>query len=324
MRALICSELEGVDSLRVGELPERELEPGEVRVAVEATGVNFPDLLITRGLYQDRPPLPFAPGMEVAGSVTEVADDVTGFTPGDRVMGFVGHGGYAEQVVTPSQRLVPLPQSIPYEEAAAFPIVYGTSYHALIDRAGLEQGNSLLVLGAAGGVGLSAVQIGSALGARVIAAVSSDEKEKAVIEAGAAEVVRYDRDDLRSRMKELVPEGVDVVYDPVGGAATEPAFRSLAWGGRHLVIGFAAGDIPALPVNLALLKGASLVGVFWGRFTELEPERNRANFSTLVEWWTEKRIAPLVSEVFPLERAVDALRRIGERGAVGKLVVRPS
>lgn len=323
MRALICSELDGVDSLRVGELPDPELGPGEVRVAVEATGVNFPDLLITRGLYQDRPSLPFAPGMEVAGSVTELADDVTGFSPGDRVMAFVGHGGYAEQVVTTAQRLVPLPQSVPFEEAAAFPIVYGTSYHALIDRAGLAEGDSLLVLGAAGGVGLSAVQIGSALGARVIAAVSSDEKEKAVVEAGAAQVVRYDRDDLRSRMKELAPDGVDVVYDPVGGAAMEPAFRSLAWGGRHLVVGFAAGDIPALPVNLALLKGASLVGVFWGRFTELEPDRNRANFSTLLNWWTDKRIAPLVSDVFPLERAVDALRRIGRRDAVGKLVVRP-
>lgn len=322
MRALICSELEGVDSLRVGELPDPELGPGDVRVAVEATGVNFPDLLITRGLYQDRPPLPFAPGMEVAGTVIEVADDVAGFAPGDRVMGFVGHGGYAEQVVTPSSRLLPLPESISFDEAAAFPIVYGTSYHALIDRAGLAEGDSLLVLGAAGGVGLSAVQIGAALGARVIAAVSSDEKEKAATEAGAAGVVRYDRDDLRSKMKELAPEGVDAVYDPVGGAATEPAFRSLAWGGRHLVIGFAAGDIPTLPVNLALLKGASLVGVFWGRFTELEPERNRTNFATLIEWWTKGRIAPLVSEVFPLERAVDALRRVGGRGAIGKLVVR--
>lgn len=323
MRALVCSELEGFESLQVGELPEPELIPGGVRVAVEATGVNFPDLLITRGLYQDQPSLPFAPGMEVSGTVAEVASDVAVYRPGDRVMGFIGHGGYAEQVVVREERLLPMPEKVPFEEAAAFPIVFGTSFHGLMDRARLSKGETLLVLGAAGGVGLSAVQIGATLGARVIGAVSSDEKEKAVTAAGAADVVRYDSEDLRSRLKELSPAGVDVVYDPVGGEATEPAFRSLGWNGRHLVIGFAAGDIPALPVNLALLKGASLVGVFWGRFTETEPVRNRANFAILTQWWSEGRIRPLVSEVFSLDRGVEALRRIGERGAVGKLVVRP-
>lgn len=323
MRALICSRLDGVDSLQVGELPDPDLTTGAVRVAVEATGVNFPDLLITRGQYQDRPELPFAPGMEVAGTVTDVAEGVDGFRPGDRVMGFIGYGGYAEQVVTDASRFVSIPEDLPFEQAAAFPIVYGTGYHALVDRAGIQEGESLLVLGAAGGVGMSAVQIGAALGARVIAAVSSDEKEEAVVGAGASQVVRYDREDLRARLKEIAPEGVDVVYDPVGGGVTETAFRALAWKGRHLVIGFAAGDIPALPVNLALLKGASLVGVFWGRFTELEPERNRANFSTLVDWWSEGRISPIVSEVYPLEKGVDALRRVEGRGAVGKLVVTP-
>ncbi|HEX2154723.1 MAG TPA: NADPH:quinone oxidoreductase family protein [Acidimicrobiia bacterium] len=323
MRALICSSLDGVESLRVGELPDPELSAGSVRVTVESTGVNFPDLLITRGLYQDKPPLPFAPGMEISGTVAEVAEDVDGLSPGDRVMGYIGHGGYAEQIVVSAHHLLPLPAGAPMDEGAAFPIVYGTSYHALVDRASLQQGESLLVLGAAGGVGLSAVQLGAAIGARVIAAVSSDEKEKAVTDAGASSVLRYDREDIRTRLKELAPDGVDVVYDPVGGATTEPAFRSLAWKGRHLVVGFAAGEIPALPVNLALLKGASLVGVFWGRFTETEPRQSRANFDRLIEWWSEGRIRPVVSDVFPLERAVEALRRIRDRGAIGKLVVRP-
>lgn len=323
MRALVCSALDGFESLRLGDLPEPDLGPGSVRVAVEATGVNFPDLLITRGLYQAQPPLPFAPGMEVAGTVSEVAGDVGGLRPGDRVMGFIGHGGFAEQVVAPAERLLPLPDGAAFEEAAAFPIVFGTSFHALVDRARLQEGDTLLVLGAAGGVGLSAVQIGAVLGARVIAAVSSDEKEKAVTDAGAAEVVRYDREQLRARLKDLARIGVDVVYDPVGGGATEAAFRSLGWKGRHLVIGFAAGEIPALPVNLALLKGASLVGVFWGRFTETEPEHSRTNFDRLIEWWSQGHIRPLVSEVFPLEQGVEALRRISARDAIGKLVVRP-
>lgn len=323
MRALICSRLEGIDSLEVGELPSPELTPGTVRVAVGASAVNFPDLLLVVGRYQEQPALPFSPGMEIAGTVVEVGGEVGGFSVGDRVVGMVGHGGFAEEVVVPPDALVPMPDDVPFEEASAFPIAYGTSYHALVDRADLQGGETLLVLGAAGGVGLAAVQIGVALGARVMAAVSSDEKEKVVADAGAETVIRYDRHDLRQALRDAAPDGVDVVYDPVGGDATEAAFRSLAWRGRHLVIGFAAGSIPALPVNLALLKGASLVGVFWGRFTREEPERNRANFATLFDWWKERRINPLVSEVYPLERSIDALRKISERGAIGRLVVRP-
>ena len=290
---------------------------------VEAAGVNFPDLLVIRGLYQDQPPLPFAPGMEIAGTVAEIGEGVGNVAVGDRVFSFVAHGGYAEEVVVPSDALFPIPEGMTSDVAASLPIAYGTSYHALVDRADLPEGETLLVLGAAGGVGMAAVQIGKALGARVIAAVSSEDKEQAVRASGADEVIRYDRSDLREELKRLTPAGVDVVYDPVGGEATEAAFRSTAWKGRHLVIGFAAGDIPALPVNLALLKGSSLVGVFWGRFAATEPVANRANMASLTEWWKEGRIDPVVSETYPLERAPDALRRIGSRGAIGKLIVHP-
>lgn len=323
MRALVCSSLEGIDSLEVGDLDGRRPGRGEVRVEVEAAGVNFPDLLVIRGLYQDQPPLPFAPGMEIAGTVAEVGEGVGNVAVGDRVFSFVAHGGYAEEVVVPSDALFPNPEGMTSDVAASLPIAYGTSYHALVDRADLQEGETLLVLGAAGGVGMAAVQIGKALGARVIAAVSSEEKEQAVQASGADEVIRYDRSDLREELKRLTPAGVDVVYDPVGGEATEAAFRSTAWKGRHLVIGFAAGDIPALPVNLALLKGSSLVGVFWGRFAATEPVANRANMASLTEWWKEGRIDPVVSETYPLERAPDALRRIGSRGAIGKLIVHP-
>lgn len=323
MRALICSKLEGIDSLEIGELPAPDIGAGTVRIAVEAAAVNFPDLLVVRGLYQQQPPLPFAPGMEVAGTVTEVGEGVDDALIGDRVFASVPYGGFSEQVVAPADVLFPVPEGMSAETAAALPIAYGTSYHALVDRAGLDQGESLLVLGAAGGVGLAAVQIGTALGARVMAAVSSDEKERAVREAGASEVVRYDREQLRDELKRIAPGGVDVVYDPVGGEFTETAFRSTAWKGRHLVIGFATGSIPSLPVNLALLKGSSLVGVFWGRFVETEPEANRANMTTLTEWWKDGRIDPVVSETYPLERATDALRRIEARGAIGKLIITP-
>lgn len=323
MRALVCSRLDGIDSLQVGEMASPELSRGTVRIEVEATGVNFPDLLVVRGMYQDQPPLPFAPGMEVAGTVAELGEGVGNVAVGDRVFAFIPHGGYAEEVVVASDALFPMPAEMSSQVAAALPIAYGTSYHALVDRARLQRDESLLVLGAAGGVGLAAVQIGAAVGAGVIAAVSSDEKAEAVSAAGATDVIRYERESLRDELKRLAPRGVDVVYDPVGGPATETAFRALAWKGRHLVVGFAAGEIPSLPVNLALLKGAALVGVFWGRFAATEPQANRANMATLTEWWREGRIAPLVSEAYPLDRATEALRRIEAREAIGKLVVLP-
>lgn len=323
MRALICSSLDGIESLTVGELPSPDLVPGSARVRVGATGVNFPDLLVTRGLYQEQPDLPFAPGMEMAGTVEEVSDDVATVAVGDRVFGYLSHGGYAEQTVVGAEALYPVPDEMSLETAAALPIAYGTSYHALVDRGGLAPGETLLVLGAAGGVGMAAMQLGVALGAQVIGAVSSDEKAAAVAAAGPSAVIRYDQEGLRDGLKRVAPSGVDMVYDPVGGDMTESAFRSLAWKGRHLVIGFAAGPIPSLPVNLALLKGASLVGVFWGRFAATEPAANRANFTTLTQMWSDGRIDPVVTEVFPLERAAEALGRMGSRGAIGKLVVNP-
>ena len=323
MRALICSTLDGFEALTVGELPDPELERATARVRVEAAGVNFPDLLVTRGMYQDQPPLPFAPGMELAGTVTEVGDGVDGVRVGDRVFGYVSHGAYAEQAVVEADALYPIPEGMSVEMAAGLPIAYGTSYHALVDRGELRDGETLLVLGAAGGVGMAAVQIGAALGGRVIAAVSSGPKAEAAAGAGAAEVLRYDEEGLRDGLKRLAPAGVDVVYDPVGGDMTESAFRSLAWRGRHLVIGFAGGSIPSLPVNLTLLKGASLVGVFWGRFASTEPAANRANFATLSKMWEDGRIAPSVSEGYRLDEAVEALRRLDGRQAIGKLIVRP-
>lgn len=323
MRALVCSALDGFDGVAVGDLPAPELTPGGVRIAVRAAGVNFPDVLIIKGLYQSRPELPFAPGAEVAGEVVEVGDEVTSVEVGDRVYAPVGHGGFAEQVVVDQGAVVPMPEDMPFEIAATLPLAYGTAYHALVDRGRMEAEQTLLVLGAAGGVGIAATQIGAALGARVVAAVSSDEKAEAVRDAGADEVLRYDQRDLRGALRELAPDGVDVVFDPVGGDATEAALRAIAWNGRLLVIGFASGDIPKIPANLPLLKGCAVVGVFWGRFASTEPHRNRHNFDTLGSWWLDGRIDPLVSQTYDLEHATDALRRIGGRGAIGKLVVLP-
>jgi NADPH2:quinone reductase len=323
VRALVCSSLDGLDGVAVGELPDPTPGHGEVRVRVHAAGVNFPDLLIVQGRYQERPELPFAPGAEVAGEVVEVGPGAAGVEVGDRVYASISHGGYAEQAVVAVDQLFHVPDGMPFEHAAVLPIAYGTAYHALVDRGQLREGETLLVLGAAGGVGLAAVQIGATLGARVLAAVSSDEKAAAVRDAGADEVVRYDREDLRDAVRSLAPDGVDVVFDPVGGDATEAALRSTAWRGRLLIVGFAAGEIPKLPANLPLLKGSSVVGVFWGRFAQTEPDRNRRNFETLGAWWTEDRIAPVISATYDLEHAADALRRIGGRGAIGKLVVTP-
>lgn len=323
MRAFVCSSLDGLDGVAAGELPDPELRPGAVRVGIAAAGVNFPDLLIIEGSYQTRAEPPFAPGAEFAGNVLEVADDVTGVAVGDRVYGSVPYGAYAEQVVADANALFTVPDGMDDVQAATLPVVYGTSYHALCDRAQIQPDETLLVLGAAGGVGLAATQIGAALGARVIAAVSSDDKASAVRAAGAHDVIRYDTEDLRERLRELAPGGVDVVYDPVGGPVTELALRSTAWNGRLLVIGFASGDIPKIPANLPLLKGCSVVGVFWGRFTQTEPERNRSNFAALGEMWANGQIAPVVSQTFGLEQAGEALKLMRDRGVIGKLVVTP-
>jgi NADPH2:quinone reductase len=324
MRALICDDYEGgIESLRVGDLPDPEPGPGTVLVEVEAAAVNFADTLMVKGEYQVKPDPPFAPGYELAGTVV-VANQAPGLSPGDRVCGFTFHGALAEKAVVQAGNAAPIPDSIGAGVACTLPGGYGTSYHALVDRGRLEEGETLLVLGASGGVGMAAVQIGHALGANVIAAVSSEEKAEAARVSGADEVIRYDRTPIRQGIDEASDgRGVDVVYDPVGGEVTEQALRSLNWGGRLLVIGFAAGDIPRIPLNLPLLKGNSVVGVFWGRFTQEEPERHKENFATIIQWAAEGRIEPLIQREFDLEHGADAMQWVADRKAIGRVVVTP-
>ncbi|MGB8362481.1 MAG: NADPH:quinone oxidoreductase family protein [Acidimicrobiia bacterium] len=323
MRALICDDYAGIEGLRIGELPDPEPGPGSILVDVEAVTVNFADTLMVRGEYQIRPDPPFSPGYELAGTVV-AANQAEGFSPGDRVCGFAPYGGMAEKVVLTSKNAARLPESIGFDAGSTLPAGYGTSYHALVDRALLQSEETLLVLGASGGVGMAAVQIGNILGARVLAAVSSEEKESAATRAGAHEVIRYDREPIRDAIERLTDgRGVDVVYDPVGGGATEQALRSTRWNGRLLVVGFAAGEIPKIPLNLPLLKGNSLVGVFWGRFTQEEPERHGENFATIVRWAADGKIAPLIQKRYTLDEGADALKWVADRRAVGRVIVNP-
>lgn len=323
MQALICDDYGGIDSLRVGELPAPTPEPGSVLIKIEAVAVNFADTLMVSGQYQLRPDPPFAPGYEVAGTVV-VANQADGVSPGDRVSGFLWYGGMAERAVLERRNLVVLPDSVSSQVGAVLPGTYGTSYHALVDRAQLKGGETLLVLGASGGVGMAAVQIGKALGASVIAAVSSEEKSTAVEEAGADHVIRYDETPLRDGIAAATDdEGVDVVFDPVGGDMTEHALRSTRWNGRLLVIGFASGPIPQIPLNLPLLKGSSIVGVFWGRFTTEQPEKHSANFAQIVQWADEGRIDPPIQRSFTLDEGRDALSWVADRKAIGRVVITP-
>ena len=324
MKALLCREL-GVDpALVVEEVTAPRAGPKQVVIDVHAAAANFPDVLMLQGLYQFKPPMPFAPGCELAGVVREVGEGVTHVKVGDRVLAIVMHGAFAEQALAEAERVVPIPAELGFETAAAFMFTYGTSYHALKDRGQLAAGETLLVLGAAGGVGLAAVELGKLMGARVIAAASSEEKLAACVSRGADATIDYSREDLRERVKHFTEgRGVDVVYDPVGGKHTEPAFRSLAWRGRLLVVGFASGEIPKLPFNLPLLKGASIVGVFWGDFTRREAELNRRNMAQLVEWVASETLKPLVSARYPLAQGGEAIRDVRERRARGKVVVLP-
>ena len=324
MRAVVCHAWGTPDTLSVESLPLPQPGPGEVRLRVHAAGVNFPDTLIIQGKYQFRPQLPFTPGSEVAGEVDALGEGVTSARVGDRVIAFLNVGGYATHAVAQAAQLIPMPPELSYEQAAAFVLASGTSYHALVDRAQLRAGETLLVLGAAGGVGLSAVQIGKALGARVIAAAGSAEKLELCRQSGADESINYSSEDLRERLKALTAgKGPDVIYDPVGGALAEPAFRSIAWGGRYLVVGFAAGDIPKLPLNLPLLKGASLMGVFWGEFARRDPGANARNLGTMLGWMQEGRMSLHVSGRYSLEQAGQALRDLEERKVTGKIVIVP-
>jgi NADPH2:quinone reductase len=321
MRAVLCVEHGPPEALVVSDVPSPQAGSGEVVVSVKACGVNFPDVLVIQGKYQFRPALPFSPGAEVAGVVKETGDGVTALQPGDRVIASVGMGGFAEEVACAAGRAMKMPDAMDFPTGATFLLGHGTSHYALRDRARLQPGETLLVLGAAGGVGLAAVEIGAAMGARVIAAASSPEKLKTCIDRGASDTIDYAADDLRTKLRELAPDGVDVVYDPVGGPYAEPALRSMAWDGRYLVIGFAAGDIPRIPLNLPLLKSCSIVGVFWGAFTMRDPERNAALLEEMFEWWAQGKIAPYVSETYPIERAAEALRAMMERRVRGKIAL---
>jgi NADPH2:quinone reductase len=323
MRAVVCKQWGPPESLTIEELPPLSPGPGQVVIDVKAASLNFPDLLIIQNQYQFKPPLPFTPGSEVAGVVKAVGQGVTDLRRGDRVLAMTGIGGFAQEVRAGAPGVVKIPEKMPFDEAAALLMTYGTSHYALVDRGKLRAGETLLVLGAAGGVGLSAVEIGRVLGARVIAAASSDEKLAVCKEKGAEAGINYAREDLKERVKELTGgKGVDVVYDPVGGEYAEAALRATAWEGRFLVIGFTAG-IPKVPLNLVLLKGCQLVGVFWGSFTGREPAKNRAYIQELLEWYEAGKIRPHVSASYALDDVAEALRDMGARKVTGKVVLIP-
>jgi NADPH:quinone reductase len=322
MKAVLCKAYGPPESLVVEDVPPPAAGAGEVVVSVKAASVNFPDVLIIQNKYQVKPPLPFSPGSEAAGVVKAVGDGVAAVKPGDRVMAFTTFGAFAEEVKTEARRLLPLPDGMDFTTAAAFGLTYATSDHALRDRGQLAAGETLLVLGAAGGVGLAAIEIGKALGARVIACASTDDKLAVCRAHGADETINYATDDLRERVKALTSaRGADVVYDPVGGAYTEPALRSIAWRGRLLVVGFAAGDIPKIPLNLTLLKGCAIVGVYWGEFARREPQRFAESMQQLGRWYAGGKLKPHVSATFPLERAADALTLMANRQVTGKVVL---
>lgn len=322
MKAVLCKTLGPAGNLVLEEVASPVPKHNEVLIDVQAAGVNFPDTLIIEGKYQFQPPLPFSPGGEAAGIVAAVGERAGRFKVGDRVMALTGWGAFAEQVAVPFYNVMPVPQHMDFATAAAFGMTYGTSMHALRQRGQLQAGETLLVLGASGGVGLAAVEIGKALGARVIAAASSAEKLAVAKAAGADELIDYSQASLKEEIKRLTGgNGADVIYDPVGGELFDQAVRSLAWQGRLLVVGFASGSIPQLAANLVLLKGAAVMGVFWGAFAQRQPEDNAANFQQLFAWHAEGKLKPLVSRTYPLAEAGTAIDSLGQRQAVGKLVV---
>ncbi len=322
MLAVLCKSYGPPDTLVVEDVAPPQPGPDEAIVSVRAAGVNFPDVLIIENKYQLKPALPFSPGSELAGVVKQVGAGVAGVKVGDRVMAITGYGAFAEEVAVDARRLLKIPEEMNFVSAAAFGLTYATSDFALRDRAELKAGETLLVLGAAGGVGIAAIEIAKAIGARVIAAASTDEKLEVCRQHGADATINYASEDLRERLKALTNnKGPDVVYDPVGGAYTELALRSIAWRGRLLVVGFAAGEIPKIPLNLTLLKGCSIVGVFWGEYARREPARFAESMGQLGRWFAEGRLEPHISATFPLARASDALRHMAARRAVGKIVL---
>lgn len=323
MKAVLCKAFGPAETLVVEELSSPEIKKNEVLLDVHAVGINFPDTLIIEGKYQFKPPFPFSPGGEASGVVSAVGEKVSDFKVGDRVMALTGWGSCAEQVAVPAYNVLPMPDLMDFTTAAAFSMTYGTAIHALQQRGALQAGETLLVLGAAGGVGLAAVEIGKAMGARVIAAASSAEKLEVARQAGADELINYQTEDIRERLKTLTKgQGVDVIIDPVGGDLFETVFRSMAWNGRMLVIGFASGTIPTLPVNLPLLKGAAVIGVFWGSFAQRQPQDNVDNFQQLFTWYAQGKLKPLVSKTFALQDTGKAIKTLAARKAVGKLVIK--
>ena len=322
MKAILCRQYGPPQSLTCEDLPSLKPGPGEAIVSMKAASVNFPDVLIIQNKYQVKPPLPFSPGSELAGVVKEVGEGVTNAKPGDRVIAFSSYGAFAEEVRVEAARLIPMPEGMDFQTAASFILTYGTSYHALKNRLESTPGESLLVLGAAGGVGLSAIEIGKVLGLRVIACASTDEKLAVCREHGADETINYAAEDLRERIKALSGgKGVDVIYDAVGGAYTEAALRSSAWRARLLVIGFAAGDIPKLPLNLPLLMERSVIGVYWGDWARRKPAEFAASVRELGAWFAQGKLRPHVSATFPLARAAEALQLMADRKVKGKVVI---
>jgi NADPH2:quinone reductase len=324
MHAWLCDTPTGPESLRWAELPTPEPGPGEIRLAVHAASLNFPDLLIVQGKYQFRPDPPFVPGSEYAGIVEAVGDGVTHLKPGDPVAALMGSGGFATHAIVKAAQAMPLPAGFPLRDAAAFAFTYGTAHHALVDRAALKPGETVFILGAAGGVGTAAIQVAKAAGAIVIAGVSTDAKCELCLKIGADHAVNYATSSLRDALKSLTGgKGPDVVLDPVGGPLAETALRGIAWRGRYLVVGFADGQIPALPWNLPLLKGASIVGVFWGDFVRREPQANARMLGELAAWYAQGRIRPVIDSVLPLSALPQAYERLAQRAILGKIVLVP-
>ena len=322
MKAIVCNKFGTPDTLKYQEIETPNPKEGELLIKVKACSVNFPDTLIIQGKYQFRPVFPFSPGSDVAGIVEKVGENVQHFTVGDAIVGFIPFGGFAEKAIVNAKDCFPKPNGMSMVNASAFLLAYGTSYHALKDRANLQNGETILILGASGGVGLTALEISKLMGATVIAAASSEEKLALCKQFGADEVINYTEENLKDRVKELTNgKGVDVIYDPVGGHFSEQALRAIAWKGRHLVVGFANGEIPKIPINLTLLKGASIVGVFWGAFAQKEPKKSLENIQQLLTWFVKGAVKPHIDKIYSLENAPKALEEMMQRKTKGKIVI---
>lgn len=322
MKAIICEKLGLPNELIYKEVPSPTPGPTQIVIDVKACAINFPDTLIIQGKYQVRPELPFSPGSDISGIVKKVGVDVTRYKVGDEVFGVVRHGGMAEELLTTTTNIFPKPKGMDFPIAASFLYAYGTSLHALKDRAKLQSEDTIVIMGASGGVGLAAIDLAKVIGARVIACASTDKKLALCKQYGADETINYTTEDLKNRIKELTEgKGADVVYDPVGGAYSEQALRAMAWGGRYLVVGFAAGDIPKIPLNLALLKGCEIVGVFWGRFTQEDPQSNLANSLQIMNWYEEGKIKPYIYKKYALKEAPQALEEMMNRKVLGKVII---